>query len=272
MEGLRGFAVLLVFLVHYESLVTPWIAQDALLLAFADSSQAIGNCGVDLFFLLSGYLIYGSLLGRRQSFPQFFAFRVPAFTVVFLTYVVLTVLLSAFDGGPLRLIMFISGIVLYEAITNSQLRVSGSAGVIALIGGLACALLPLPDPAGTTFKVVALFVSVFVFGLACFRTPRAWLPVAFTWTPLRWLGNMSYSFYLLHGLALKAGFMVLARVVPPTGEQLALHWILLLPMLALALIPSTALFLLIERPFSLTPRSSRAVPELAQAESAAPRP
>jgi exopolysaccharide production protein ExoZ len=66
MEGLRGFAVLLVFLVHYESLLEPWIARDASLLALAHSLLIVGNAGVDLFFLLSGYLIYGSLLTRQQ--------------------------------------------------------------------------------------------------------------------------------------------------------------------------------------------------------------
>ena len=163
MEGLRGFAVLLVFLVHYESLVHPWIAKQAGLLAVAESIKSVGHAGVQLFFLLSGYLIYRSLIAARQSFSKFILRRLrriyPAFTAVFVVYVVLSL-----------------------------------------------------------------------------------------------LGNMSYSYYLLHGLALKGGFMLLAGVLPPTGEQPSLHWWLLPPMLVLTLIPSAALFLLIERPSLLAPR------------------
>jgi peptidoglycan/LPS O-acetylase OafA/YrhL len=351
MEGLRGFAVLLVFLVHYETLLEPWIAGSAGLVAFADSLHVIGNCGVDLFFLLSGYLIYGSLLSRHQPFLRFFARRLqriyPAFTVVFAVYVVLSLVMpseskipedgaalyllanylllpgllpiqamitvawslsyemfyylalpaivvclklrdrtvnwrltlflvtaaafsvyTALNGGPIRLIMFISGIALYEAIKNSEARASSAAGAIALVVGLACMLLPLADPAGETLKIVVLFVTFFVLGLACFRTPHAWLPAAFSWTPLRWLGNMSYSYYLLHGLTLKAGFLVLAWVLPPTGEQWALHWLLLAPMLALTLVSSAVLFIVVERPFSLTSQSPSQLPLLARARRA----
>ena len=351
MEGLRGFAVLLVFLVHYESLLKPWIANDAPLLAFAGSLHIVGNVGVDLFFLLSGYLIYGTLISRQQSFLPFFARRLqriyPAFTVVFVVYVALSLLMpseskipkdnaalyllanylllpglfpiqamitvawslsyemfcylllpvmvtflklrdrtvgwrvtlflsiavafsvyTALNGGPVRLIMFISGIVLYEAITKSELRAHPAAGAIALITGLAFMLWPLAGPAGETLKLVVLFVTFFVFGLACFRTPQAWLPAAFSRTPLRWLGNMSYSYYLVHGLTLKAGFLVLSWILPPTGGESVLHWLLLLPMFGLTLIPSAMLFLLIERPFSLEPRASHSVKRISQVASA----
>lgn len=355
MEGLRGFAVLLVFLVHYESLLEPWIARDAPLRAVAQSLFTLGNAGVDLFFLLSGYLIYGSLLTRQQTFRSFFARRLqriyPAFTTVFAMYVALSLLLpaeskvpkegaalyllenylllpgllpihpmitvawslsyemfcylvlpamvgllrlrertmrwrltwflsiaaalsayTALNGGPISLVMFVSGIVLYEVISKTELRAHGGVGLLALIIGLASTLWPLAAPAGETVEALMLFVTFFVFGLACFRSPDAWLPKAFSWTPLRWLGNMSYSYYLLHGLVLKGGFMLLSRLLPPTGQESALHWALLLPMLALTLLPSAALFLLIERPFSLAPVAGGAVTPVAGTGSAESRP
>ena len=61
MEGLRGFAVFLVFLVHYVTLVKPWMVHGSALDLFGNLLRSIGSTGVDLFFVLSGYLIYGSL-------------------------------------------------------------------------------------------------------------------------------------------------------------------------------------------------------------------
>lgn len=352
MEGLRGFAVLLVFFVHYVSLVKPWIAQDLGLLTFAEALGRIGNSGVDLFFVLSGYLIYGSLMKRYQPFLPFLARRIeriyPVFTATFAAYMALSLLfpaenkipspaidgviyliqnflllpglfpirpmitvawslsyemfyylaipllvaalnlrerssgwrvrlflviavsfaiVTAITGGPVRMIMFISGILLFEALNHSELRASNTAGVIALLVGLVGMLLP-EDPAGTALSVSILFVALFVLCLACFRKPTAPLPQAFSWDPLRWLGNMSYSYYLAHGLALHAGFLVLSQVVPPTGEQAPLFWLLLPPMLALTLATSIPLYLLIERPFSLALRPTRSAPRMVQAASA----
>src|SRR4051812_34313388 len=87
MEGLRGLAVSLVFLVHYVALVRPWIEGNESLIAVSAGLHSIGSTGVDLFFVLSGYLIYGSLIGRPQLFLQFIRRRAerlyPAFTAVF---------------------------------------------------------------------------------------------------------------------------------------------------------------------------------------------
>jgi exopolysaccharide production protein ExoZ len=86
MEGLRGFAVSLVFLQHYTTqnlvLLHPSGATKAIALAF----QNYGNLGVEMFFVLSGYLIYGALL-RRPTFARFMARRAqriyPAFIIAF---------------------------------------------------------------------------------------------------------------------------------------------------------------------------------------------
>jgi peptidoglycan/LPS O-acetylase OafA/YrhL len=94
MEGLRGFAVFLVFLVHYVTLVRPWIAGESALLVLASALHTIRNTGVDLFFVLSGYLIYGSLISRSQQFVRFVSRRVeriyPTFVAVFVLYAVLS--------------------------------------------------------------------------------------------------------------------------------------------------------------------------------------
>jgi exopolysaccharide production protein ExoZ len=303
----------------------------------------MGNVGVDLFFVLSGYLIFGSLISRRQQFLRFMSRRCeriyPAFAAVFATYVILsfafpaenkipssategiiylvqnflllpglfpiepmitvawslsyemfyylaiplvisllrlrdrtsswrttfflsvallTVIYCARNGGHVRLIMFIAGIVLYEAM-NSQHVPSppSSLGLIALFVGLLSSLIPQEGSEGSTLKVCILFVAFFTLCLACFRNPSAWLPRTFSWTPLRWLGNMSYSYYLLHGLALKAGFLALSALLPAASYGAWVFWVLLPPMFVLTLFPTTALFLLVERPFSLAPRETK---------------
>lgn len=71
MEGLRGFAVFMVFWVHYATLCEPWYPTQTITATIADYMHSIGNSGVDLFFVLSGYLIYGSLISRQQNFFRY---------------------------------------------------------------------------------------------------------------------------------------------------------------------------------------------------------
>lgn len=342
MEGLRGFAVFLVFLVHYVTLVRPWLSDTAAVHALARSLHTIGNTGVDLFFVLSGYLIYGSLISRHQPFARFMFRRIqriyPAFLVVFLIYVLLSfafpseskippgaaagliylatnllllpglfpiepmitvawslsyemfyyltipLIIATFRlrdrsatwrvlflmaaagalstwclayGGHIRLIMFLAGVMLYEAL-DSRLVPTPSPlwGLAALMIGLLATLLPVPGSAGAVLKMNILFIAFFVLCLTCFRNPEGWLPRTFSWTPLRWLGNMSYSYYLLHGLTLKAGFLALYKALPADHQGSWFFWAMLPPMFALTLVPSAALFLLVERRFSLAPKTA----------------
>jgi len=96
MEGLRGFAVTLVFLQHYtmQSQLIGLSAGPAS--AVAAAFHSYGNLGVELFFVLSGYLIYGALIRKAPPFGSFMARRIqriyPAFLVVFAFALALTVL------------------------------------------------------------------------------------------------------------------------------------------------------------------------------------
>ncbi len=81
LDGLRGAAILLVMLLHFGGSETdPGLARTALpalgrvYLWVADN----GACGVDLFFVLSGFLITGILFDARESrhyFRNFYARR-----------------------------------------------------------------------------------------------------------------------------------------------------------------------------------------------------
>lgn len=344
MEGLRGFAVLLVFWVHYSTLLEPWVPADSLTHSISGALYTMGNTGVDLFFVLSGYLIYGSLLSRAQPFRAFMARRIeriyPAFLAVFVIYVLLSwarpevskipagagaaalylaenVLLlpglapvqplitvawslsyemffyvtipivigvlrlrarsaawrtalftllalaglacGASLGGHVRLVMFVAGILLHETIEARWLRVPPSAVACAALAiGLGSRLVALEGTWGKAIKLVVLFLAFFLLCQTCFCNPAGWLGRCFSWTPMRWLGNMSYSYYLLHALALKGAVFLLATVHPPSVScGAAEFWVLLLPLFALSVSASMVLFLAVERPLSLSsPRRS----------------
>lgn len=313
------------------------MAQDPSWFAVTRAIRLVGNSGVDLFFVLSGYLIYGSLITRPQPFFAFMSRRIvriyPAFCVVFAAYLYLsfiypsesripkesyeawmyllqnfallpgifpfipmitvtwslsyemffylvapvTILLlsirnrsrmwrilffigmvaaialyCAVFAGPISLIMFITGVLLHEVQQNDKIAAPPEGfALLALAGGLLINAVPLSGAGAGSVKMVILATCFFIACYSCLRGQSALLLWAFSWTPLRWLGNMSYSYYLVHGLALKAQFALLARVLPQVAQDTIFVAVMLPVMFAVTLIPATALFILVERPFSL---------------------
>ncbi len=74
LDGIRGMAILLVMLHHFFMGVAPASTVDRFALAVTES----GWCGVDLFFVLSGFLITGILYDTKQKkgyFKNFYARR-----------------------------------------------------------------------------------------------------------------------------------------------------------------------------------------------------
>ena len=69
LDGIRGIAILLVMAVHFDRFV-PAVSVLVPLKALAD----YGWCGVDLFFVLSGFLITGILLQTKTAHNYFRAF------------------------------------------------------------------------------------------------------------------------------------------------------------------------------------------------------
>lgn len=352
MEGLRGFAMTLVFLVHYVNLTWPSLDQSSMVALVADGLQAIGRSGVDLFFLFSGFLVYGSLIKQPRPYPQLVKRRVrriyPTFTVVFIAYVALSWLFpeqnrippdwkdaavyllenyllmpGMFDiepmitvawslsydtfffltiplvigvlglrrrtpafrltlfltftviavgyigiyGGRIRMLMFIAGVVLYELMQLTrakQTRIPAWWAPTALLSVL-IALWSIhhvrqayPDAASiaSLLKVPCLFVGFNLMCLSCFSNPNSRFSRLFSALPLRWLGNMSYSYFLVHGLGLKATAMVLDKAWPGGIDPNGIGFFLLLPIMYLAtLLAGAALFLCVERPFSLSRRN-----------------
>lgn len=348
MEGIRGFAVFLVFLVHYVTLVDPWLTKSSITQILSAYVRSIGNIGVDLFFVLSGYLIYGMLIRKKKPFGIYLARRIqriyPTFTTVFIIYLLLSVAIPseskipdgwaglifviqnffllpgmfninaiitvawslsyeffyylliplligslrlrernwetrfklfffasiilfayfAFCGGHIRLLMFISGILLFEVIDQEKIRNIPPIGLPALALAIASVILLDVFEASGWWKYALLFIFFFAFCIDCFSS-NGFANKIFRFSPMRWLGNMSYSYYLIHGLALKFMFMVLSTLHPPKSTDDWIFWAGLPVAFFVTLIPSAILFIFIEKPYSLsyktTPASAPVIAE-----------
>lgn len=350
MEGLRGLAVLLVFFVHYADRIRPWITDASVTGPLAVRIGDAGNIGVDLFFVLSGFLIYGNLMDREQAYRPFMRRRLrrlyPTFLVVLGAYVLLALAMPSaspeFPRQPVQMVvylgfqaLFLPGILPVEAfitvawslsyevffyltvpvfISKLHLRertspervrllrrfalgtlllggfISGTHPRLCMFFGgmlvwewlrfrwpsdqddpdrirrldrlssaaLPTALVLAPILAGTLLqglpRVAAMLVLWPVLCAGCFAVDgrmRRW----FSWTPLRYLGNISYSYYLIHSLVLQGFFLGLEQVWAPDGEAGWAFWVLMVPVFALTVAGALVLFLLVEKPFSLDRRS-----------------
>jgi peptidoglycan/LPS O-acetylase OafA/YrhL len=95
MEGLRGVAILLVFLAHYYDIVWRDLhSGSAALSTLGNAMMGAGATGVDLFFVLSGFLIYGAVRKPALDLRKFLVRRTqriyPAFLAVLLIYLAMT--------------------------------------------------------------------------------------------------------------------------------------------------------------------------------------
>jgi len=342
MEGLRGFAVLLVFLVHYTTLVEPLLGRATFEIELGAALRTIGNAGVDLFFVLSGYLIYGLLIRKPTPFWRYLRRRAqriyPTFLAVFALYLVLAwlwpaenkipagvgnaavyllqnllllpgmvaieplitvawslsyeffyyllvplvIALSAMRrwqprqritflvfasatgfivagiyGSYVRLLMFVAGMLLYELIALQTRPPPAFSGLFALV--VSVVALPALKQLGVlgVWRYVLLYLAFLLLCWECFASGGVAARL-FSWAPLRWYGNMSYSYYLIHGLTLKGAFLVFAALFP-FSEWRGLFWLLAAPMFLISLLPAALLFIWVEKPLSLATRHSAAV-------------
>lgn len=359
LEGLRGLAVFLVFVVHYTSFLQPHMTRDVRLLEITAAFARAGQSGVDLFFLLSGLLIYRSCIqenfdarkyARRRLvriYPTFLfvlalyictmlTFRftsklpgpagrdvlyifsnllllpglfpiVPIITVAWslsyelLYYIAMPVLrmtlrldrwtslqraflafaaassmiVSGMLGfGPnFAMIMFPAGIIVYEIRTGfGAARFSIPARHLTDFLVLALVMLALLYCGIAEFQLwpcigvlhqnaLQEIVVAITFSLLVYRClfERAAAYSVFSWRPLRWLGKISYSFYLFHGFVLHACFQCLNELLPNCQFGLIGYLLLLTPVLLASIALTWPLFAFVERPFSLAEPTNLAV-------------
>ncbi|QIZ78444.1 acyltransferase family protein [Ferrimonas lipolytica] len=339
MEGLRGIAVFLVFLVHYSSFVekfTAGISSD--ILSFV---MHFGHLGVDLFFVLSGYLIYGSILKGKVFDPtKYVRKRVkriyPTFLCVFIIYIILSFIfpseskipadtysailyliqnllllpglfdivpmitvswslsyevfyyaiiplivfslrlkgwqrssrvamwltvsivgfgLSFISDSHIRLLMFISGILLFEFSTSS-LKVYRGGGLCFLIALSLYGFKSIYDINNVIAVMSASYL--FIYLCLCSFNKSSTVYKFFTVTWLRWLGNISYSYYLVHSLTLSFSFLILERFISADYSSHHIYYWLWIPLFIFSVIVSFVLYVAVEHRFSLTIRNGHA--------------
>src|SRR5215475_8396429 len=102
LDGVRGLAILMVLLLHFVGNMTPTNGIERVIVGVTN----YGSYGVELFFILSGFLITGLLYEARQAdhyFRNFYMRRVlrifPLYYGV-LTLVFIVAPLFAFLRGP----------------------------------------------------------------------------------------------------------------------------------------------------------------------------
>jgi exopolysaccharide production protein ExoZ len=345
MEGLRGLAVLLVFFVHFYALFAQNLPVGSWLRGVFYFLGVIGNTGVDLFFVMSGYLIYGALIRREVSYGKFTRRRVeriyPTFLAVLFLYLILSALFPAenkIHGGflhaglyvlanlfllpgifaikpivtvawslsyeflfyltvPLlisatrmrrwkrefrfaafvflwvligalllmrandnrsRMIAFVVGIILFEVVNQSKgswlLHRAGEFCAIAMVLGAwwfyyRVHVVRSQSVVNPLYALFLLSAAFFFFSFYSFQFDGP-LQTMFSWAPLRYLGNMSYSYYLIHGVTLEGlAIVFVAFRLPRSSPYTAL--LALTVGFAATWTTSSMLFFWVEKKYSL---------------------
>ena len=105
LDGVRGLAILLVLLYHYGAAFGPVTTASGLGARLVSRAVATGWCGVDLFFVLSGFLITGILYdtkGRPNYFRTFYARRTVRIFPLYYGVLAAAFVLDPWLGSPFR--------------------------------------------------------------------------------------------------------------------------------------------------------------------------
>lgn len=339
LDGFRGLAILLVFLVHYNALFRFLLKGDARQWQISEFLISIGQSGVDIFFVISGFLIYAAVLKQSFRWSSFIRRRIrriyPTFLVVFSAYLVLsiffpahsklpsnpysitwyvvenllllpgffpikpiisvswslsyelvfyvfiatlaallelgtwhrrsrlwliatglTLFVAAYEtghGGCIRLVMFVAGMMLYEIISSRRAGiVFSSVGEAATLVFFVSALVLSGVAPSLGIRASLLFIGTLAVMTICLQ-PQGRIKQLFCWTPLRRWGEISYSYYLVHGLILWGLHLLLS----PLLRSSIWFWVLLPGILLITLAGSAVLYVMVEQPLSLKVKANQ---------------
>ncbi len=135
LDGIRGLAVLLVLIFHIFQ-VEPAPAQALFRLGYA--ATRFGQTGVDLFFVLSGFLITGILFDTKNSsrfFTNFYGRRaLRIFPLYYGVLVVFLLVLPRWIGGPITGVPYVC---FWTFTTNFALTAGATGGALGHFWSLA---------------------------------------------------------------------------------------------------------------------------------------
>jgi len=177
----------------------------------------------------------------------------------------------------IQLLMFVAGVLLYEAIASRWVRPRlewrGEVfSILVFLVGLVITYLADTHPWSLPFlphvqesaatandsRFILSLYHLLAASVSCFLlilytlANEGMLKKFFSWQPLRHLGNMSYSYYLIHALTLKAFAFVAYRVVPPSHTSSLFFLIVAFAGFLGTLVTSTMLFHFVEMPYSIS--------------------
>lgn len=329
-DGLRGIAAVLVFSVHFISLLAPSVPAGTVTAYLVPLFDRIAHSGTDLFFIISGFLIYGMLLRRPRPMRKFLLRRFdriyPPFAIMLAIYLSLSIafpevsrlppgfgaicrdvlmnllllpgiidmppiitvswslsyllvfylaaplliegldlrswsrsrrvillaamifgwfLLGYFFGWHIRFVMFLTGMLVYEA---GEAWPDGGSSALAATAGVSvvAVMLGLPETSlNPVFRFVAISAGYGCIVFCCLRAGSL-LSRMLRAPALVGFGRMSLSYFLTHGLALKIVGLIAASFLVTHPDQMW-FWALLLPAFGLSVALTKPFYLWIEQ-------------------------
>ncbi len=163
----------------------------------------------------------------------------------------------AFDFGISRLSAFGLGLLAYELRDHlRKYQLPAWVGFSAVIGTVGFSYAMISGLISFKINYVICTTLVFVFFLFSGFARNA-LSRLLSLKYLRWFGNMSYSYFLFHGLTVRTLFALLPKFITPQGDAVWIYFVLLPLFFAATLVPTLLLYLLVEYPYSLAKMAHR---------------
>jgi len=229
-----------------------YVAQNLLLLPGILDIKPIVSVAWTLSYELSYYLL-APLVINLCCLRQATTLQRLLFLVVFSI-----VALASFNlvGGHIRMMAFVAGIIVFELHRHTRFRVPKYTGVLAV--GVAYIVQVLWHERGLSPGLIGVvaYCCYIAFGVDCFV--QSGTDAIFRIKLFRWIGNLSYSFYLTHTLVIHSCLAALAFAFPGSFTRGGFFTIWF-PLLVMAVLVGGITFQVVEKPFSLSTRRSLAV-------------